>query len=985
METMRKIGVMCLVALAILQSISVAAESPAQPADEGWPQFGGPNRDSVAANSPKLANSWPKNGPALVWKSDLIPGYTQGGCSGPVVADGKVFVYATAKKPVGGGAAYDIFTPDALASAGWLPGLPEELSKRIEAARLSPEHPMPEGASFSWWEIRNEVERNKAADEYLAKSPELDKFIRDFIATLTPEEALKYGAYIRYRFCARPKLDWNANNGLTRVALVELEQSRGQKFATVLESCAPVGAAWVKGGVQTPVFSKYMIVDKFLKSAFEKSFTRVDQLTCLDAATGKKLWATEIPMDDRTLAWFGTCDDSMWFQNLGACGTPAVAAGRCYFSGFTGLYCLSAKDGAILWKASVPPTQASVLVCGGVVYFAGVAYRADTGAELWRTPLWKKCRDANTSPVLWRADGKDYVVDVNGGSSTLLCLDLQTGKEAWTCKVFSRGWVPNWFALRRDGDLLTAGGTVYRMSPTAVTPVQTTVDGKPVMNGGIIDQGYLFQETHPGEGRHLKNQGVNCWDLKTGEDKWNCDVTAKDLKGVMSEGVRQEVWLGTEGYRLTPSILADGKILMSICDLPYYFWGGDKSMDVLMLRATTEKFEPLGCFAPGMIPWAPMALADGKLFIRTVFGISCYDLAEHGIYLEGVTAKKDSLAFRFKQTGGGLVLKDGTNDPKEVMITDAKGAAKPAKATMTGDTIVVDIKDVPIPFGISYAGTGALAGKNELPAPGFSWNAVRALKYAKCFDQTIVLTSNRPLTAGWNNAANFDVSGAKVTTVSVFAESVTLTTDQTWKAGDTVTLTYPCFQVDQGDPRRETLTFTAPEVVHATAKFVKTDETTSGGWKGVYGSEGAVVQHDAASVIPKCAAVTPRNQRDCTWVDTTQEARALLKSGDAKDRIAACWFSDTAFDIDVGTTDDKEHQVAVYFMDWDALGRAVKVEVRDAVSDAVLDTQTVMDFKNGKYLVWKIKGQASFHFLSTGKENATVSGVFVDPPGQAGK
>ena len=49
-------------------------------------------------------------------------------------------------------------------------------------------------------------------------------------------------------------------------------------------------------------------------------------------------------------------------------------------------------------------------------------------------------------------------------------------------------------------------------------------------------------------------------------------------------------------------------------------------MAVLMMRATPGKFEPLGCFAAGMIPFAPMALADGRLFIRTVSGISCYDL-----------------------------------------------------------------------------------------------------------------------------------------------------------------------------------------------------------------------------------------------------------------------------------------------------------------------------------------------------------------------
>ena len=77
----------------------------------GWPQYRGPNRDNVAVNSPRLLDTWPKDGPPLAWKSDWIPGWFQGGCSGPVVADGKVYVYATWKQPVGGGNLYHVVAP----------------------------------------------------------------------------------------------------------------------------------------------------------------------------------------------------------------------------------------------------------------------------------------------------------------------------------------------------------------------------------------------------------------------------------------------------------------------------------------------------------------------------------------------------------------------------------------------------------------------------------------------------------------------------------------------------------------------------------------------------------------------------------------------------------------------------------------------------------------------------------------------------------
>ena len=68
---------------------------------QDWPQWRGPNRDGIVLNSPKLLDSWPKDGPPLVGKSDFIPAWRDGGCSAVVVADGKVFVYDN-KQPVDG-------------------------------------------------------------------------------------------------------------------------------------------------------------------------------------------------------------------------------------------------------------------------------------------------------------------------------------------------------------------------------------------------------------------------------------------------------------------------------------------------------------------------------------------------------------------------------------------------------------------------------------------------------------------------------------------------------------------------------------------------------------------------------------------------------------------------------------------------------------------------------------------------------------------
>ena len=129
--------------------MAVHASAGDDKATQDWPQYCGPNRDSIAVNSPKLLDAWPKEGPPLAWKSDWVPGWTQGGCGGPVVADGKVFVCATAKNPVGGGNLYRIVTPEVLEAAGWMANLPADLAKKIEDARTLKGR--PDCKDWQWW------------------------------------------------------------------------------------------------------------------------------------------------------------------------------------------------------------------------------------------------------------------------------------------------------------------------------------------------------------------------------------------------------------------------------------------------------------------------------------------------------------------------------------------------------------------------------------------------------------------------------------------------------------------------------------------------------------------------------------------------------------------------------------------------------------------------------------------------------------------
>ena len=53
---------------------------------EDWPQFLGPERNGHYSGA--LAATWPKSGPALLWKLDVGQGF-----SAPVVARGRVILF----------------------------------------------------------------------------------------------------------------------------------------------------------------------------------------------------------------------------------------------------------------------------------------------------------------------------------------------------------------------------------------------------------------------------------------------------------------------------------------------------------------------------------------------------------------------------------------------------------------------------------------------------------------------------------------------------------------------------------------------------------------------------------------------------------------------------------------------------------------------------------------------------------------------------
>lgn len=163
------------------------------------------------------------------------------------------------------------------------------------------------------------------------------------------------------------------------------------------------------------------------------------------------------------------------------------------------------------------------------------------------------------------------------------------------------------------------------------------------------------------------------------------------------------------------------------------------------------------------------------------------------------------------------------------------------------------------------------------------------------------------------------------------------------------------------------------------AAFVSQDTALQGNWQSQYGSQGYIIVGDAQQ-LPPAVQVTPAHQQETLWQSSTSDPRALQKITDPTDRVAACWYADGSFTIDVNVSDGQTYQLALYFLDWDQQNRAEIINILDPTTNALLDTRAVTSFANGEYLIWNVRGHITLQITaSPGSVNAVVSGVFIAP------
>lgn len=345
----------------------------------------------------------------------------------------------------------------------------------------------------------------------------------------------------------------------------------------------------------------YLISNRGLENEFVQA---------LDVKDGKPVWTMP-------LGKVGNPDQMPAYP--GSRSTPTIDGDTLYALGSDGdLVCAAAVTGQVRWRKSLrgefggqpgiwaysesPLIDGDVLVCTpGGAQATLLALNKKTGAVIWKSAVPGGDQAGYSSPVIVETGGvKQYVQFLQKG---LVGVEAATGKFLWRygqtamnspanipTPVAHNGYV--YSASGRGGGglvrLKAAGGAVEAEPVYASNRLPTSI-------GGSVLVGDHLYGTSTG--------GLMCVEFTTGTVKW------------------QERGIGAGAV-----LYADGRL---------YVHG--ENGQVALVEATPEAYREKGRFTPPDLPergksqaWAYPVVANGRLYIRELGSLWCYDVKAGG-------------------------------------------------------------------------------------------------------------------------------------------------------------------------------------------------------------------------------------------------------------------------------------------------------------------------------------------------------------------
>jgi outer membrane protein assembly factor BamB len=316
-----------------------------------------------------------------------------------------------------------------------------------------------------------------------------------------------------------------------------------------------------------------------------------DVILCMDAASGKTLWKKDfrgVPLTHMDLY-------------DGSSSTVTVANGRCYAVGTAGVYCVDAKSGDEIWRHEAPPSSSSFLVFDkmAVAQLEELkAFDAESGRELWSQP---KVKSHTNSAVLWRS-GQRVRIICNTPQNGVACVEPQTGRLLWSRVPGGEHSTP---AVAGDYMLILAevfdrSLTCYKLSDEKAVKLWSIPALHDQAASPLIYRDHVYV---------YANQGVNwgkinrlvCADLATGK-------IVHDLpRG--------------EAYWASPLIVDDKLFFLE--DKTY-----NTAVNLTCFDASPDHFVELGQAKVDCSLCVSPAIADGRLYLRLLNCVACYDLRQ---------------------------------------------------------------------------------------------------------------------------------------------------------------------------------------------------------------------------------------------------------------------------------------------------------------------------------------------------------------------